>query len=232
SLHLAVELTLRRPNQMKTSGMKILIAVVMTVVVLATSASSTKDVRDICNYNIGGAKCSACCGRALAHCKLYCINLGCDPNQKGVCDVKNSNKARGCPTCMNDRRRTLESDDPSAVVNSHDEGIVATVVDFFENGNVDQGIVATVDDFFVEGTADEEEGIAATLDDVIEGRTADEGIVAKLVDVIEEGTVGKVRDFFKRGTADECMMPTLDDAIKPGTLYGGIVATVDDLLER
>ena len=112
--------------QMKTSGMKILIAVVMTVVVLATGASSTKDVRDICNYNIGGAKCSACCGRALVHCKLYCKNLGCDPYQKGVCDVKNSNKyfmysfrAKGCPTCMNDRRRTLESDDPSAVaVNS------------------------------------------------------------------------------------------------------------------
>ncbi|CAB4008887.1 Hypothetical predicted protein [Paramuricea clavata] len=109
---------------MKTSGMKLLIAVVITVVVLATSASSTKDVRVICNYKISGKKCSDCCGRAYTHCKIYCKNLGCDPYQPHVCDVKNSNKyfmysfnAKGCSTCTDNRRRSFESNDPSAVVN-------------------------------------------------------------------------------------------------------------------
>ena len=109
-------------------GIKLLIAVVIAVVVMATNISAKKGVLDTCNYNIGGKACSDCCGRALAHCKLYCRNLGCNPYQKGVCNVNDKNKyymhsyrAKDCPTkCGSKGRRTLESDEPSVTVNSRD----------------------------------------------------------------------------------------------------------------
>ena len=102
------------------SAAKILTAVVIVVAVTETVAKLT--VQQKCNYNIGGPKCSACCGRALRHCRLYCKNIGCNQFEPGVCDVKDSNKyfmysfkAKGCDTCMNNGRRTLEdNDEPSS----------------------------------------------------------------------------------------------------------------------
>lgn len=79
----------------------------MAIVVLEMpSAAAVGDVRDICNYKIGGPACSACCTRARRHCRLYCMLSGCDVAKPGVCDVTNSDKyfmqsfkAKGCQKC-------------------------------------------------------------------------------------------------------------------------------------